>query len=140
MITVDFLFHKPFDLKDRRPYLDVVLLSDSGGRSDGYKSLVDTGSDFVILPMTAAMTAGITLSGNTTDLRLATGKAVLPIEKDLNLSIAGWKIQADVLFETSNDPNFIPIVGRAALLTAFDIGFQSTLCLWTKGGTARMHP
>jgi len=132
MVTLNFSNNKPYDTVDNRPYLDVLLTDPSGKiKSPTYPSLVDTGSDYIILPTAAAAMAGIPLSGKTKTIRSATGSASFNFETGLNVIVAGYSITADVLFDPSPSSAFVPILGRPAILAAFDVGFNLSDCLWT---------
>jgi predicted aspartyl protease len=122
-ITIVFNNSKPFDPSDNRPYADVAITDSRGNSiSPTYVCLVDTGSDYIVLPYGAA--SRIALSGNKKTLRGVTGSMVLDFETNLYVVIEGLLIKTDVLFESSPASGFVPILGRAAILTAFDLGMD----------------
>ena len=132
MPTIFFPNNRPYDPNDNRPYAQVILTDSSGTRKTSvYWCLVDTGSDYIILPISATTMVGITLSGATNTLHGVTGSASFNFETGLQVSVEGYTITADVLFDPAPTATFVPILGRAAILAAFDLGFNVNDWLWT---------
>lgn len=105
-----------------RPYADVVL--DPKRRSTStFKCLVDTGADYLQLPISAAQQAGISLaSATSTNVTTVAGSTALLLVKGITVEIEGWSVTADVLFDPLNATS--PIAGRELLLGAFELGFD----------------
>jgi len=121
MPTLIFTNTKSFDPSDNRPYADVTLTDALGTPiSATYQCLVDTGSDYIILPISAA--AGLVLSGTMMVYHGVTGSTSMNFEKNIDIIIETKKLRADILFDPSPGAGFIPILGRTAILTAFDLG------------------
>jgi hypothetical protein len=133
MPTLLFSNSKPYDPNDNRPYAEVVLTGASGTRkSSTYNCLVDTGADYIILPIDAANTVGIILSGATMPVHGVTGSASLNFETNLEIIIENHaSITADVLFDPRPTAAFVPILGRTAILALCDLGFDVTDWLFT---------
>ncbi|MHB1426435.1 MAG: hypothetical protein ACYC3I_25010 [Gemmataceae bacterium] len=60
-----------------------------------------------------------------------TGSASFFFEPALRVDIEGYTITADVLFDPSPGAAFVPLLGRTAMLAAFDVGFNVAEWLWT---------
>ena len=74
MPIITFANSKPYDPIDNRPYSGVILIHPAGSpRSPAYRCLVDTGSDYLVLPVTPAAVVGIHLSGVKKTLHGVTG-------------------------------------------------------------------
>jgi hypothetical protein len=113
-----------------RAYADVALTNPTYTRvSATIQCLVDTGSDYTILPMSLAGGFGIVPSGPPVSFRTAGGVTYsLPSQPGLDLMIEGYAIKATVAFSTS--AAFIPIVGCLDLVNAFDFGFDDVSWFW----------
>ena len=132
MPLIAFANSKPYDLIDNRPYSGLTLLHSSGApRSPTYRCLVDSGSDYIVLPISAAASVGIRLSRMRKTLHGVTGSASFFFEPALLVDVEGYRITADVLFDPSPSAAFVPLLGRAAMLAAFDVGFTVVEWLWT---------
>jgi predicted aspartyl protease len=130
--AIVFPNNRNYDPSDNRPYSRVYLTNSTGTKKSSlYMCLVDTGSDYIILPRSAATTVGIALSGTKKTIRGATGSASFDFETNLQFIIEGLSITADVLLDPSPGAAFVPILGRVAILAAFDLGFNVTDWLWT---------
>lgn len=112
-----------------RAYADVRIAGPAAS-SLTWVCLVDTGSDFTILPMAAAMAAGITPSGSAVTFQTAGGaRYSLPSHAPVPLIIEGYLVpNARVVFSAGQ--GFSPILGRGELLAAFDVGFSRTDWFW----------
>jgi len=128
MTTVTYSGKIPFF--QRRPYADVMFVSGTTGSGPTYKCLVDTGADYLQLPISAAAFSGISLHGATSRTVITVaGPTSLKLVKNVDVSIEGYIVTVDVLFDPSNSSP--PIAGRQLLLGAFDIGFNLTEWLRT---------
>jgi predicted aspartyl protease len=113
-----------------RAYADVVVMNSAGARkSSTIQCLVDTGSDYTILPMSIATAVGITPTGPPITFRTANGASyTLPSHPSVDLIVEGYHITVFVVF--SSAAAFTPILGRLELVTAFDIGLDTTNWYW----------
>ena len=110
-----------------RPYADVELIGPTGRST--YKSLVDTGADYLQLPSSAASAVGLSLSGGKTiTVQGAAGGTTMTLLSGLSITIEGISITADVLFHSSGASK--PLLGRQALLAAVEAGFNTKEWLW----------
>ena len=130
MPTITFPNSKPYDPIDNRPYAAVALLH-GARKSPTFPCLVDTGSDFIVLPTSAASLIGLPLSGTKKTYRGVTGSASFDFEIGLQVDVEGCVITTDVLFAPTATVGFVPILGRVAILAAFDLGFNVSDWLWT---------
>jgi hypothetical protein len=113
-----------------RAYADVELADPTLTRfSATLQCLVDTGSDYTILPMSLAVSFGIMPAGPPVTFRTAGGTTYSLISQPgLDLLIEGYAIKATVAFASS--AAFIPIVGCFDLVNAFDFGFDDVNWFW----------
>ncbi len=109
-----------------RAYADVHLTDPSTGvRSPTFQCLVDTGSDYTILPISAATAIGLTPSGPPVTFRSVGGVAyTLPSHSAVYIEIQGYLTIGTVVFSTA--AGFSPIIGRLELIQAFDIGMDAS--------------
>jgi len=122
-----FAGHKTLSAANRyRAYADVYLTDPSTGvKSSTIQCLVDTGSDYTILPMSAATAIGLTPSGPPVTFRTVGGAThSLPSHSWVDIVIEGYHIIGPVVFAIAT--GFSPIVGRLELVQAFDIGMNLT--------------
>ena len=135
MPSLTFGGPRPFDPADHRPHANVCLTGPSGRRlGSSWSCLIDTGADYIVLPEDAAILAGITLSRTPKTLRGLVGGASAYIESGVNIAIETHVITIDVLFiptAMAAASTFIPVVGRATLLSIHQLGFQGTDWYWT---------
>ena len=111
-----------------RPYADVIL-NPAHTSAPTHKCLVDTGADFTQLPGSAAALSGLSLAPATVvAVGTASGGGFLHRLSGVQISIEGYWVTVDVLFDPTNKSP--AIVGRGALLAAYQIGFQPTSWLW----------
>ena len=108
-----------------RAYADVYLLDPaSGAKSPTFHCLVDTGSDYTILPRSAATAIGLIPSGPSVTFRTAGGATyTLPSHTMTAIVIEGYLISGTVAF--SSGSGFSPVIGRLELISAFDIGMDT---------------
>ena len=124
---IAFAGHKSLDtLRNYRAYADVYLTNPvTGVKSPTFQCLVDTGSDYTVLPMSAATAIGITPSGPLVTFRTVGGAThTLPSHSSSDIVIEGYLVIGPVVF--SSAISFSPIVGRLELIQAFDIGMNIT--------------
>ena len=122
-----FTRHKSLSSANRfRAYADVYVTDPyTGTKSATFQCLVDTGSDYTILPLSAATAIGLTPSGPPITFRTAGGTThSLPSHSWVDMIIEGYHIIGPVVFSDAID--FSPIVGRLELVQAFDIGMDVT--------------
>jgi hypothetical protein len=105
-----------------RAWAQVVLINGSSQYTIA-RCLVDTGSDYTILPLAAARAIGITPSASVA-LQTAAGTTTsLVVHPSLDLQVEGWLLSGTrVAFSPA--PGFTPVVGRIELMSAFDFGFD----------------
>jgi hypothetical protein len=117
----------------RRAYADVRLVGPTRIRSSVVQCMVDTGSDYTILPLGLAGAVGIVPSGGLVSITTVAGTSVsLSSHSPVDLEIEGYAISLrTVLFSPfSTVGGFIPILGRPELIAAFDFGFTVTDWHW----------
>lgn len=116
--------------RNYRAYADIVLTDPAGvTRSSTIQCLVDTGSDYTVLPMSMATAVGIVPSGPLITFRTAAGVSYsLPSHPRVDLIIEGYAIRVPIAFSTA--ASFIPILGRIEAVAAFDIGFDVANWYW----------
>jgi predicted aspartyl protease len=117
-----------------RPYSNVTLLAAHpyyAYSNVNFQALVDTGADYLQLPASAAATAGIDLNsrGVPQNVHGATGTAVLIFVTGIDVEIEGKVITVDAFFDPTNLSS--ALLGRQALLTAVEAGFNAKEWLWT---------
>jgi hypothetical protein len=115
-----------------RAYADVQATDAAGSvKSPILICLVDSGSDFTILPASAASAVGIAVSSLTQVASFSSPggpRYMLPLDPSVRLVVEGYAITVPVAFSSS--PSFIPILGRNEMLAAFDAGFDNTDWYW----------
>jgi predicted aspartyl protease len=113
---------------DDRPYADVKIISGTIPTNPTV-CLVDTGADYLQLPEDVGIAAGLSFStAATKSVKTSSGSvANYRLVTDVDVEIEGKKIKTAVMFGPAN---CMCLVGRIALLSAFDIGFDtgSWLC------------
>lgn len=115
--------------RSNRAYAFVSVRDASGTVVGNYNCLVDTGSDYTLLPDSLLPVLGLTPSSLIT-FRTAGGTSyTLPYEPPpptgagIRLVIEGVPKRLGVAFYSSG---FTPILGRIEALSTFDIGFDNT--------------
>jgi hypothetical protein len=113
-----------------RAYAYVFVTNATGAlKSSKLRCLVDTGSDYTILPVSAATAVGIVPSGPSVTFRTAGGATYsLPSHPTVRLEVEGYAITVPVAFSTAG--RFSPILGRLELVAAFDAGFDTSNWYW----------
>lgn len=114
---------------NNRPYADIIL-NPSHRNSPTHKCLVDTGADFLQLPMSAVTASGLRTSSASrhTILTAGTSASMLRID-NIPAEIEGYSVTVTVLLDPTNQAP--PLAGRGILLAAFDVGFQPAAWHWT---------
>lgn len=133
LFPLTFTHSRPFDLFHNRPLAAVRLIDPSSGRrSLAYDCLVDTGSDFSILPLSAMSRLGRTHSGGTKRIASLGGSFVLEHEFGIDLNIEGYRItpRQGVCFAASPTAAFLPVLGRVDLLTALTVAMAGSNWYW----------
>lgn len=117
-------------VNNHRAYADVIVTDPAGANSSSVlQCLVDTGSDYTVLPISAAHAAGIIPAGRPVNFRTAGGQTYqLPSHPTTDLIIEGYSVNALVAFSTSTA--FSPILGRLELVAAFDAAFDTAHWHW----------
>lgn len=113
-----------------RAFVDVFLINptNSSLRAGPVKCLIDTGSDFTILPIQYANSINITPSNSTT-IRSPGGTATYSSQPNLTLEICNLHLpNADILFSSSS--GFLSILGRNDLLSTIAIGMDDHNWYW----------
>jgi predicted aspartyl protease len=111
-----------------RPYADVVIKSKKR-KTSTFKCLVDTGADYLQLPISAAKQASISLTAATPkDVTTVAGSTTLLFVTGVNVEIEGCPVTVDILFDQTNSTS--PLAGRQLLLAAFELGFDVRQWLW----------
>lgn len=113
-----------------RPYADVVLLLGAAATNPPvtHKCLVDSGADLLQLPASAAaphLVAGIA----PTPISTAGASTNMIRVNGLTVSVEGWQVVVDVLFDPTNTSHLI--AGRKLLLAAFQFGIRIGDWLYT---------
>jgi hypothetical protein len=103
-------------------YVEVV---DSGRTIIGrFNCLLDTGSDYTLLPDWLLRSSGITATGTAKFHSIAALPYTLPLATGVELIVEGTTIRCDVAFYSTG---FTPILGRPqAMMAAFDFGFTTS--------------
>ena len=105
-----------------RPFADVKLNPTHPG-APTHKCLVDTGADFLQLPLSAATKSGLSMATATAHLvSTASGTVTLQRLNGVTVEIEGKTVKVPVLFDPTNKAP--PLAGRGVLLPAFDVGMQ----------------
>lgn len=121
MSTVQYTATYPYI--GNRPMAD-VWLEPSNPNSPYYLCLVDTGADYLQLPAGAASQVGLSLLGAPTmKINTVSGSIVLPYLANCDVEIEGFVVTVDVIFDTYSNSN--PILGRNALLSIYEAGFNT---------------
>lgn len=121
-MTWQITFKSTVRFVGNRPYADVKL-NPRMSSSPTYKCLVDTGADYLQLPISAAGLASLQIaSASQFIVTTAAGSQTMHMLKNVFVEIEGVGAHVDVLFDPTN--NAPPLAGRSLLLTAFDLGFQ----------------
>ncbi|MGO4477099.1 hypothetical protein AB4Z32_12705 [Massilia sp. 2TAF26] len=113
-----------------RPFADVVL-NPSSSSTPTHKCLVDTGADYLQLPLLAATASGLSLVG-ATNFPISTASGAVSMLLKLSavpVDIEGYLVSVDVLFDPTNTA--LPLAGRNVLLAAFDLGFETATWHWS---------
>lgn len=112
-----------------RPYSNITLLGGCGNPSVNFSALVDTGADYLQLPLSAAVTAGINIRrGRNKIVHGATGTAYLLFMTGIKIEVESKVVVVDVLFDPTNSSS--ALLGRQCLLAAVDAGFNAKEWLW----------
>jgi predicted aspartyl protease len=115
--------------RNYRAFAYTQVLDSSGTVKAKFNCLVDTGSDYTILPQRAAMAAGLALTGPKVRFRTAGGTIYsLPSHLTVDLVVEGYPVTGQVLFSSAK--GFTPILGRWEIVSAFDCGFDTTNWHW----------
>jgi predicted aspartyl protease len=125
MTTVNYTNSVPYN--GNRPYADVVVV---GGGNPTYKALVDTGADYLQLPIAAMTSAGISASaGSPVSIRTAAGTmTTMTLVKGVKVKIETVTVPVDIVFNPYGGSG--AYLGRQALLAAFEAGFKVKEWLW----------
>jgi len=127
MTTVTYTHQRSY--LGNRPYSNVTLLGVAGNPNVNFSALVDTGADYLQLPESAAITAGIDLSRSVPKpVHGATGTAVFIFVTGIDFEIEGKVVVVDALFDPTNSSS--ALLGRQALLAAVEAGFNASEWLW----------
>jgi hypothetical protein len=86
-----------------------------------FNCLLDTGSDYTLLPDALLPLLGIVPTSTITFSTVSGSKTTLPFIPMVNLKVEGYSISRGVAFYSSG---FIPILGRNEAISAFNFGFD----------------
>ncbi|WP_031437441.1 aspartyl protease family protein [Methylobacter tundripaludum] len=127
MTTVTYSNQRTF--LGNRPYSNITLLGVGGCSDVNFSALVDTGADYLQLPQSAAIKAGINLDGaHPTPVHGATGTAFLLFVSAVRVEVEGKVVVVDAFFDPTNSSS--ALLGRQCLLTAVEAGFKASEWLW----------
>jgi predicted aspartyl protease len=127
MTTVNYSYSRTYS--GNRPYADIVLIGQTAHSNLPFKALVDTGADYLQLPLLAANKAGLNLSlAKTKSVKLAVGLVSMTFLSGVEVEVEGKLVKVDVLFDHSGSTN--ALLGREALLAALEAGFNASEWLW----------
>lgn len=113
-----------------RAFVDVFLINPTNNslRAGPVQCLIDTGSDFTILPIHYASSININPSYSTS-IRTPGGTAKYSSERNLALEICNLHLpNVNILFSSSS--GFISILGRNDLLSTIAIGMDDHNWYW----------
>jgi predicted aspartyl protease len=111
-----------------RPYADVEIFGPSGSTS--FKALVDTGADYLTLPVSVGIAVGYdpAKTGTPMTAHTASGSVTSYLMTGISIKIESQSITASVLFTTASSP--MPLLGREAILPTMHIGFDPAQWMW----------
>ncbi|MEX2567484.1 MAG: retropepsin-like aspartic protease [Cyclobacteriaceae bacterium] len=116
-------------LSGNRPYSNITLLGGNGNLNVNFKALVDTGADYLLLPKSAASSAGINLNAaKTWTVHGATGTSSMLFFANVSVEVEGKTVIVDCLLDPTNSS--CALLGRQCLLAAVEAGFNTTEWLW----------
>lgn len=125
---------KPLVLRSRnRAYAFVQVRNASGAVVRRYNCLLDTGSDYTLLPAAILPLIGLTPSSTVTFRSAGGSSYTLPYEPapptgtGVRLVIEGVRKRLGVAFYSTG---FTPILGRIQALQAFDFGLDRSNWYW----------
>jgi len=125
-VTVVYANRRAYD--KGRPYAWVVLVNGIvAGRPK--ECLVDTGADYLQLPEIAAREVGLPVTGTLRTVATASGVVTLNVLSGVVAEIEGHRVTVDLVLTPGDDGP--AILGRQALLSALEVGFNRREWLWT---------
>jgi predicted aspartyl protease len=123
--TVTYPNSSPY--QGNRPIAEVKLLGPVA--TIRLLALVDTGADYLQVPLAEAVAAGFNTGAA---MPITVGTAGSPVGMTLlareTVSVEGKTVAVSVLLNP--DPTSEPLLGREALLAAYDAGFNVNEWLW----------
>jgi predicted aspartyl protease len=112
-----------------RPYSNVTLLGVNGKPDVNFCALVDTGADYLQLPYSAAVNAGINLSfAQLKTVHGATGVSSMLFVTKVRVQVEGKTVVVDIFFDRTNLSS--ALLGRQCLLAAVEAGFNTVEWMW----------
>ena len=127
MTTVTYSNRRGFS--GNRPYSNVTLLGNHGNPDVNFSALVDTGADYLQLPQSAAVAAGINLrSAQSKTVHGATGSSSMLFVSGVRVEVEGKTVVVDVFFDPTNSSS--ALLGRQCFLAAVEAGFNAVEWLW----------
>ena len=107
-----------------------VEIINGGNASSKIDCLVDTGSDWTILPLLVAQSVGINPPfSSTANFITASGSGYsLPVERNVTIRIEGYRPNCNIVL--SSAAGFVPILGRLELMWAFNSGLDTVKWYW----------
>jgi predicted aspartyl protease len=124
--TITFANAKPYVGPSKQPIAHIVI---QGTQNVAVSQvLVDTGADFVQVPLSTLMAAGVSLNGaSKIKVRTAAGTVKMPLVKQVSLLVEGFPVTVDLLGSPANSR---PLLGRNALLALQNVGFDTVGWCW----------
>ena len=113
---------------DNRPYADIKIAPHTN-QTHVTKCLVDTGADYLQLPESIAIQAGLPLSSaQIRHVKNANGSTTtFKFLSNVDIEIEGKPITADIMF---GPKNCMCLAGRTCILAAYDIGLDTRSWFW----------
>ena len=124
MPTVHYTNHKSFG-SSHKPIANVELHTPTG--TVNFNALIDTGADYTVFP-DSYLSMWPKMPTSTIPVRSVSGSAVYTIIYGQLITVEGFKLKADVLFSPTLAKG--ALLGRVDLLTAFQVGLDSSQWLW----------
>jgi predicted aspartyl protease len=127
MTTIAFNNGKTLSAK-HEGLADVVLIGPSG-RMTFVNTLVDTGADYVMFPLSAAKRVGISTTGaKKITVNTPSGSVLMYLVSNVDVEVETERLNIDVLFNPKSKAR--NLLGRNGLRALGDIGFDVSDWLW----------
>lgn len=127
--VVTYSNSKNYDKVDNRPYAEVIVYGNNG-KSTRLFCLVDTGADDIQIHEDISsndLDIDLNIEATVDYVKTASGgSSQVFVMSNVKMDIEGKTIHEELVFGQNN----IPIVGRRTILTAYEIGFNSSEWLY----------